>query len=360
MRNIYFTPGPTELYPTVPQQIAEALTMNICSISHRSETFQNIYRQTVKSIKRLLNVPDKSYVFFLSSATEAMERIIENCVEDHSFHFINGAFSNRLFSISKDLKKCPQKIKVESGCGFDFTSVEIPKNIELICFTQNETSSGVAINMEKIYEIKRKYPDKLIAVDIVSSAPYIDIDYSLIDCTFFSTQKGFGLPAGLGVLIVNELCIEKAKMLKNKNLSIGSYHNFPNLLAQSEKYQTTETPNVLGIFLLGKICDDYLKITLKKIRNDTEIKAFYLYEFFEKHQSFSPFVRNQADRSNTVIVINTSCGSQQIIERLAKEGFIIGAGYGKEFRDKQIRIANFPMHTIRDVEVLVSLLSAFK
>jgi phosphoserine aminotransferase len=360
MKKIYFTPGPTELYPTVPQHIAEALTKHICSISHRSETFQQIYRQTFESIKRLLNIPNNFFIFFLGSATEAMERIVENCVREFSFHFVNGAFSNRFFSITKALKKRPQKIEVELGCGFDFTNIEIPKTIELICFTQNETSSGVAINMDEIYAIKRKYPDKLIAVDIVSSTPYVDIDYSLIDCTFFSVQKGFGLPAGLGVLIVNDQCIEKARMLENKTLNIGSYHNFCNLLAQSEKYQTTETPNVLGIFLLGKICDNYLKIDIKKIRNDTEIKAFRLYEFFEKHPNFNPFVKNKADRSNTVIVINTPCGSQQIIERLAKKGFIVGAGYGKEYREKQIRIANFPMHTLGDVEELLSFLLTFK
>lgn len=356
MKTIYFTPGPTKLYSSVPHHINEALRENICSISHRSWAFQQIYKQAVEALKRLLNVPSHFHVFFMGSATEAMERIIENCVAEHSFHFVNGAFSNRFFSIAKALKKHPEKIEVEFGRGFEFGNIEIPHNIELICFTQNETSSGVAINMDEIYAIKRKHPEKLIAVDIVTSTPYVDIDYSLVDCTFFSVQKGFGLPAGLGVLIVNEQFIEKAKMLENKNFNIGSYHNFPNLLAQSKKYQTSETPNVLGIFLLGKICDDYLKIGIEKIRKETETKALHLYEFFEKHSSFHPFVKRKDDRSNTVIVINIPGISQRIIERLAEKGFVVGAGYGKEYKDKHIRIANFPMHTMMDIEKLLSYL----
>ena len=35
----------------------------------------------------------------------------------------------------------------------------------------------------------------------------------MIDTAFFSVQKAFGLPAGLGVWIANEKCLEKAKRL---------------------------------------------------------------------------------------------------------------------------------------------------
>ena len=349
MKKIFFTPGPTQLYESVPKYINEAIDNNICSISHRGKEFEQIFQHTASSLKQLLNIPNELHIFFTSSSTESMERVIENCVAQFSYHFVNGAFSKRFFDTAQELKKFPEKLEVDLGQGFDFSSVEIPERTELICFTQNETSTGVSIDMNEIYTIKKKNLDKLIVVDIVSSAPYADIDYELVDCTFFSVQKGFGLPAGLGVIIVNDKVIDKSKFLRDNNYNIGSYHNFVSLLRSEEKSQTPETPNVFGIFLLGKICDELNKIGISQIRKDTEKKSEMIYNFFDEHPNYKPFVQNKNFRSKTVVTINTLNDTNNIIQRLAENGFVVGSGY-KEFKEKQIRIANFPMHKIKDVE----------
>lgn len=190
MKTYFFTPGPTQLFPTVKKHIQEALKTNVLLISHRSEEFKLIFKNTTNNLKKLLNIPKNYQIFFLSSATEAMERIIENCVEKESFHFVNGAFAKKFFEIAYQLKKMPKKIEVENGKGFDFEAVKIPQTIELICFTQNETSTGVALNPEKFYQFKKVFPNKLIAVDIVSSAPYINLDFNFLDLVFFRCKKG--------------------------------------------------------------------------------------------------------------------------------------------------------------------------
>ncbi|MBI4440408.1 aminotransferase class V-fold PLP-dependent enzyme [Candidatus Woesearchaeota archaeon] len=351
MKKIFFTPGPTQLYDFVPKYIEEGLSKYIFSISHRGKDFEEIFRNAVSSIRKLLNVPDNFHVFFLGSATEAMERIVENCAEKHSFHFVNGAFSERFFQTAAELKKEPEKIVAEVGKGFDFPNIRIPTNTELICLTQNETSTGVAVGLNEIYDIKRKNPDKLVAVDIVSSSPYVDIDYSLVDCAFFSVQKGFGMPAGLGVIIANEKCIEKSKKLMGKGCNIGSYHSFVSLLKYAEKNQTPETPNVMGIYLLGRVCDKLREIGIEKIREETEKKAEMIYDFFDNHPKYKPFVEDKSLRSKTVIAISVP-NSGEIIKRLSEHGFIVGSGY-REFREKQIRIANFPAHKIEDINGLL-------
>ncbi|MBC8182096.1 aminotransferase class V-fold PLP-dependent enzyme [candidate division KSB1 bacterium] len=355
MKNIYFTPGPSALYPTVHGHIQEALEKDIFSISHRSEAFKQIYRNTVVSLRSLLNIPNDFFIFFLASATEAMERIIENCAADSSFHFVNGAFSKRFYTIANELKKNPQKVEVEFGNGFNFSNLTIPDKTELIGFTQNETSSGISTPLENIYEIKRHYPEKLVAVDIVSSIPFVDVDYSKIDCTFFSVQKGFGLPAGLGVLVVNRRCLDKSLALKKKNLNIGSYHNFLSIKEQGDKFQTVETPNVLAIYLLGKICEDLIEFGIEKVRKETQLKAGMLYKFFEQHKDFEPFVKEKTFRSQTVIVVNTTVDSEIVINKLRQNGFIVGTGY-KEYKNGQIRVANFPSHRIDDVDKLLDCL----
>ncbi|MEZ4824364.1 MAG: aminotransferase class V-fold PLP-dependent enzyme, partial [Ignavibacteria bacterium] len=198
-----------------------------------------------------------------------------------------------------------EKIEVEYGRGFNFKDIIYFNYPELFCLTQNETSTGVAIDPEDIYGLRKQFPEALIAVDIVTSAPYVNIDFNKIDCAFFSVQKGFGLPAGLGVLMVNFKCIEKAIYLKSKNISIGSYHNFLSLYENAVKYQTTETPNVLGIYLLGKVCENMLNRGIENIRTETEEKSKLLYDFFDNHKTLKPFVHNLTDRSKTIINIDT-------------------------------------------------------
>ncbi|MDQ3021142.1 MAG: aminotransferase class V-fold PLP-dependent enzyme [Bacteroidota bacterium] len=355
MEKIFFTPGPTHIYPEVNDYIEQALNKNLCSINHRSKEFMDIYKSTVDSLKKLLKIPDNYHIFFLSSATECMDRIIQNTVETRSFHFVNGAFAERFYKTAVELNKNAVKIEVLYGEGFDFKNVSINNSPELICITQNETSTGVAINPEKIYKLKQLYPEALIAVDIVTSAPYVNLDFDKIDAAFFSVQKGFGLPAGLGVLIVNDKCLDKARAMKNKNLSIGSYHNFISLYDNAVKYQTTETPNVLGIYLLGKVCDYLNKYGINKIRKETEEKANLLYNFFENHKLFKPFVENKSDRSKTIIEIDVTDKQNEFKKTLSDIGIIVGSGYGN-LKDTHIRIANFPMHTIDDVKKIISVL----
>lgn len=355
MKQLYFTPGPTELYPEVKKYFQEAINENVCSINHRSGEFMDIYKSSVESLRQLLNVPDNYYIFFLSSATECMDRIIQNTVEERSFHFVNGAFAERFYKTAIELNKKAEKVEVDYGESFDFNNIEIKTNPELICITQNETSTGVAISPEDIYNLKKKYPDSLIAVDIVTSAPYVNLDFNKIDCAFFSVQKGFGLPAGLGVLIVNDRCLEKARYLKSKNVSIGSYHNFISLYDNAIKYQTTETPNVLGIYLLGKVSRYLYNYGIDKLRADTDEKAKLLYDFFDNHKSLLPFVKIKSARSKTIINIEVGETQLEVKKNLGDIGILVGSGYGK-LKERQIRIANFPMHKTDDVRRIISKL----
>lgn len=355
MKRIFFTPGPSQLYPTVAKHIINALAEDIPSISHRGEKFHEIFRSTQEALRKLLKIPKNHKIFFLSSGTEAMERIIENTVEEYSLHFVNGAFSKKFYQTAVELGKKPVKIEAKPGDGFNFESVKIPNKVELLCFTHNETSTGVALPVDDIYRIKKRYKNKLMAVDTVSSAPFIDIDYKLVDLVFFSVQKGFGLPAGLGVVIVSPKAIEKYKFLKQKKARVGSYHSFDSLLKYADKFETPETPNVLAIYLLGKVCQDMVgsaRHRLVEIRRETEEKADLLYNFFGRRDGFSLFVKNPRYRSKTVIVIETKSDSLEIIERLKKKGLVVGSGY-KDFKNKHIRIANFPAHSVDDMKRLI-------
>lgn len=354
---INFTPGPSQLYFTVEDHMRKAFREGIPSHSHRSPAFESIFKEATEGLRELLNIPSSHHIVFTGSATEIWERILQNLVEDHSHHLVNGAFSKRFYEIGTQLGKHSTKTEVNTGEGFQ-ESLNIP-SCELLAITHNETSTGVCMPMDFIHTLKSKNPDCLIAVDAVSSLPYADFDYRQIDTAFFSVQKGFGLPAGLGVWIVNERCIAKADELLSKGISIGSYHTLPSLITHARKNQTPETPNVLGIYLLAKVVQDMLRRGIQQIRKETEYKAAILYQTLTDHTSIKPFVQNEKWRSKTVVVADTGILTEKIVSHLVSQGMQPGDGYGA-FKSSQLRFANFPAHSKEQYELLVDTLSAFK
>lgn len=370
MAQVYFTPGPAELYPTVSQHIKTALDEHIGSISHRSAAFRKIYQHTDEQLRTLLNIPATHAILFTGSATEIWERMIQNCVEFESFHCINGSFSQKFYDTANDLKKFTHRFEKPLGQGFDYEDfvkvtdgtaakgeenngkVKIPDYVELVCLTANETSTGVQMRGVDINKLKRSYRSKLFCVDMVSSAPYHSLDFEEVDSAFFSVQKSFGLPAGLGVWIASEKCLAKAEQLRDKDLSIGSYHSLPSLWKNYKNFETPETPNVWNIYLLGKVAEDMNRIGVEAIRKETDAKAKKIYDFLEKTEGYEPYVKNPEHRSPTVAVANTTEPSKQLIERLKTQGMILGSGYGKA-KETQVRIANFPAVSMEQVETLL-------
>lgn len=351
---IFLTPGPSKLHPLYPDFMKQAADRHIGSISHRSKEFEKIFQAAVESVRALLGAPADTHVFFLGSATEAMERIVQNCCARKSFHFVNGAFSERFFEIAKELGRDAAAYTSSPGEGFPFSAVSIPPDAELICLTHNETSTGVMIDSADIIRLKEQNPGKILAVDIVSSAPYPLLSYQHLDAAFFSVQKSFGLPAGLGVLLVNDACLEKAAEITRSGESTGSFHSFASLLSFAKKNQTPETPNVLGIFLLSRVCEEFLKTGIETLRKQTAERARLLYSFVESQPDMKPFVVERTVRSATVVTVEVP-EAGKVIERLARSNVQVGSGYGP-FRENQLRVANFCTHTTSDMEAFMGAL----
>ena len=352
MSNIYFTVGPSQTYPTVAGHVKSAFKEEIFSLNHRGHSFTALYQSVEVQLKKLLSIPKEYSVFFLSSGTEGMERVIQNTVEKKSFHVITGTFGDRFYTTAKELGKNAVSCVADPTRDFNVSDIVIPKDTELIAFTHNDTSTGMQIPMKDIYAVGAKNPNALIAIDTVSSMPAVAIDYTKVDCVFFSVQKGFGLPAGLGILIVSPRAMQKAQRLAEEGIVIGSYHNFLQLAQYAQKNQTPDTPNVLGIYLLDQVLGDFLKIGSEKIRQDTAEKAQMLYDYFASDDRFAPVVTNTRFQSETTLVIEVQGGSEEIQEKLKQQGMIIGSGYG-EHKNDHIRIANFPAHSIVEIEGLI-------
>ena len=352
---LFFGPGPTQLHPQAEEFVGDAFRASIPSLSHRSKVYTAMHERTVLGVRTLLGIPAAHAVYFVASGTEAMERIIENTTAKHSYHLVNGAFSERFFQLSQLRGRTAIAHNAPPGTGFSLESISVPAESELICVTHNETSTGVMLPVAFIQALKTRYPEKMLAVDIVSSAPYARLPWDLVDCGFFSVQKGFGLPAGLGVLIVHPRALERSKRLTSDRAIAGGYHSFASLQSFAVKQQTPETPNVLGIYLLGRVAEALLEVGAETICAQTDARAKFLYESLAGNSRGQIFVADSSVRSPTVITYSVE-DAPLLREELAKEGLHVGEGYGP-YSGQHIRIANFPQHTEAMFERLLKALA---
>jgi len=349
--NIFFTPGPAQLFYSFQDHFKSAIREDIPSISHRSKKFTQVVQETTEALKELLEVPDGYHLLFLNSANEAWDRIIQNLVIESSHHFANGAFSKKFHDFALSHHKRSTVTHADDGQAFEH--FQVPENAELIGVTKNETSVGYTFTEEEIKQLRTENPDKIIALDIVSASPALTVDFSQVDTAYLSVQKAFGMPAGLGLWLANDKCIEKAS-LKAENQSIGSYRTLPNLKKFADKFQTPETPNMLYIYIIGKIAQDLLKYGVKRMQNDIVYKSTLINQAIKSHPLLSHFVRSEKHRSKSTIVAETT-SPELFLDKLHTKGIILGTGYGVH-KQNHIRIANFPTHSKESVEYLCDLI----
>ena len=156
--------------------------------------------------------------------------------------------------------------------------------------------------------------------------------------------------------MVNDRCIKKSEKVKEALGTIGSHHTISELLGKAKSFQTPCTPNVLGIYTLGRVAEAMNTKTIEVIRKETDIKAKLLKDYIGQCSFLDYGVAEPKHRSQTVIVANTTIPASELNTKLAQYNLEIGAGYGKN-KITQIRIANFPAHSI---EIIEKLIAAFK
>ncbi|HEY5824251.1 MAG TPA: aminotransferase class V-fold PLP-dependent enzyme [Cyclobacteriaceae bacterium] len=349
---ISFYPGPSRVYDDIPKYVSDAHRHGILSLNHRSDEFMSLCKETVSLLKEKLNIPKNYTILFNSSATECWEVLAQSLIQKESIHIYNGAFGEKWFDYTKRLVSKARSVKFDLQEELN-TPQLIYKTGEVICVTQNETSNGTQISNEVIASVKKQNPNHLIAVDATSSMAGISLEFKSADIWFASVQKCFGLPAGLAVMVFSPKAMDRIK-------SIGERKHYNSLLFMNEmmdKWQTSCTPNVLGIYLLMR--------TLKKVKainvvNNQTVTRFYIWEdFFKRSTKLNLLVENGFVRSYTVLTIT---GNPMLLKKVKanaqKEGLLLGEGYGAQ-KNETFRIANFPAIQEKEIAKLMKFLSAY-
>lgn len=350
---ISFYPGPSRVHDEIPAYVKDAFKLGIMSINHRSDEFMKMSEKTISLLKQKLSIPKNYTIFFTTSATECWEIIAQSLITDKSYHLYNGAFGQKWFDYTKRIHPLAIPIPFDLNESLNPKKLILEQREGVICITQNETSNGTQVTNTILKAIKKTNPSYLIAIDATSSMGGIQLDFKSADIWFASVQKCFGLPAGLGLLICSPQALQRSENIGEKN----HYNSLPFMTEMMAKWQTSFTPNVLGIYLLMRVLED--SESIPDVHAEVLARYKKWIEFFSNTTNLRHLVATKEVHSYTVITIAATPELVQQIKTEAKQkGFLLGEGYGA-WKPSSFRIANFPAIKNKEIETLMRFLRAF-
>lgn len=345
---ITFYPGPSKVYDEVGQYLQEAFESGVISANHRSTAFMQMLENAIANLKSKLTVPADYEVYFVSSATECWQIIAESLISNGSLHIYNGAFGEKWMEYTQKLTGSAQSASFDTNENPVLNPDIQFSGDEVICVTHNETSNGTALSSDFLKKL-RSQVDNIIAVDATSSMAGVELPWESADVWYASVQKCFGLPAGMGVMIVSPRAVEQAIRVNNH----AHYNSFLFIRDNFLKFQTPYTPNTLGIYLMGRVMQQVepIKVVAAKIK----MRAREWYAFLPAN-GYELLVSNEAVRSDTVVAVREIKDRIAMLKKAAVEqGIVLGNGYGKD-KDVSFRIANFPALTDNEIGTLKDFL----
>lgn len=215
-----FIPGPTN----VPEPVRQA--MNIPMEDMRAPDFGEFTKPLLADLKKVYRTETGTVFLYPSSGTGMWETAITNTlnVGDKVLMSRFGQFSLLWVDMATRLGLDVDLCEVEWGKGVpveeyaEKLAADTQHQIKAVFATQNETATGVGSDIAAVRAaLDAANHPALLFVDGVSSIGSVEFEMEKwgVDCAVSGSQKGFMLPAGLGILGVSAKALamrENAKM----------------------------------------------------------------------------------------------------------------------------------------------------
>jgi alanine-glyoxylate transaminase/serine-glyoxylate transaminase/serine-pyruvate transaminase len=252
-RHFLQIPGPTP----IPDRLLRA--MHRASEDHRSSAFPTLTRSILSRLPDVVNQTTGQHFVFPSSGTGMWEAALVNTVEAGSrlLAVRFGQFSHLFIQTARNLGYVVDVIEVPWGEAASPELIEealakdTAHEIQGVLLVHNETATGVTSDVGAVRAAmnRAKHP-ALLFVDGVSSIASLDFQFDAwgVDCSIAGSQKGFMLPAGLGILGVSEKAISRVPMIRTPR----SYFDLRPMMDQNARGYFPYTPALSLMFGLDE------------------------------------------------------------------------------------------------------------
>jgi alanine-glyoxylate transaminase/serine-glyoxylate transaminase/serine-pyruvate transaminase len=218
-RHFLFVPGPTN----VPDRVLRA--MHRAQEDHRSSAFPELPRGLFADLKQIYGTTAGQAFMFPATGTAMWEASLVNSLSpgDRVLACRFGQFSHLFIDCAERLGLKVDVIDLAWGEAAppdrigQLLAADTRQEIKAVLIVHNETATGVTSDIGAIRAAMdaAKHP-ALLHVDGVSSIASLDFRFDdwKVDFAIAGSQKGFMMPAGLGLLCVSEKGLAMADSAK--------------------------------------------------------------------------------------------------------------------------------------------------
>ncbi len=344
--------GPSKVRPeAVEALVADAPTF--LGTSHRQPTVKFMVARLRNALAELFAAPDGYEVLVGNGGTTVFwDAATFGLIEKRSQHLVFGEFSSKFAACTTKAPFLEEPSMPKSDPG------TAPKpfaesGVDFYALTHNETSTGVAIEIERPAGID---DGALVAVDATSAAGGLRVDLAESDVYYFAPQKCLAADGGLWLAVCSPAAIERIERIKDSGRWIPASIDLGTALDNSRKDQTYNTPALATIHLavsqLEWINDNG---GLEFAASRCDRSAENMYGWAEASDYATPFVTDPAERSHVVATIDLddAIDASMVSKVLRANGIVDTEAYRKLGRN-QLRIGMFPAIEPDDVAALTA------
>jgi aspartate aminotransferase-like enzyme len=324
---------------------------------HRGEEFKKIYQEVIDELQYFFQTTG-TILTFTSSGTGAMEASVVNLLSrgDPVITVSGGKFGQRWTELCQLYGANTYTLEVPWGEAVDPESIKdlLVEHPDIVAafVTHSETSTGVALDLQKIARIVRTHSNALLVVDSITSAGVLPfkMDQWGIDVAVTGSQKGLMVPPGLAVVAVNDRAWQRVRQSDLPKY----YFDFEKERSAQEQQTTAWTPGIT--LFIG------LREALKMIREaglENMWKKYALLAHATRQGvlavGLEPFAQSPSD-SLTSVKIPEAIDGLQFVRHLRVNYGITVAGGQAHLKGKIFRIAHMGYYDALDMVAMASAL----
>lgn len=344
-----FGSGPSKVRTEAVEALA-ATGIDFLGTSHRKDPVKDIVLRLQDGMRALFALPDDwDVILGNGGATILWDALTFGFIDARSQHLSFGEFGSKFAKCAQAAPHLDPTV-IETAAG-DHPELVADDSIDTYCFTHNETSTGVAMPVQR-----PEGAAGLMCVDATSGAGGLHWSPSEADLYYFSPQKCFASDGGLFIALASPAAAARIDAIAESDRWIPAGLDLKTALDNSRKKQTYNTPALATIFMTMHMVE-WLNDNggMDFAAGRAHESSSHIYTWAEANALTTPFVQDTAKRSAVVATIDLddSVSADEVSATLAANGIVGTDGYRKLGRN-QLRLAAFPAIDPDDVRALTN------
>ena len=341
--------GPSKVRPEAVAALAAA-GRDYLGTSHRQATVQFEVGALRNGLAELFALPDGYEVLLGNGGTTSFwDAASFGLIDQRSQHLRFGEFSSKFAEVTAAAPHLKEPANLFADPGTHPLPVADPE-IDAYCLTHNETSTGVAMPLER-----PAGADGLVLVDATSAAGGLRFDPNEVDVYYFAPQKCLASDGGLWLAACSPAALERIERIAASERWVPASLDLGIALENSRKDQTYNTPALATIFLAREQVEWMNQnggLEFAAGRCDRSAEA--IFGWAEASSYATPFVVDPDQRSHVVatIDIDAEVVDANVVSAVLRANGIVDTDSYRKLGRNQLRVALFPSIDPDDVVAL--------